>query len=243
MHAFVAQNENELNFDTGDTILLEKQIGEDWFQGSCRGSTGQFPATFVVVVIPLRDYDDDEVERTDPVEDTPLTTKISTIDETVDPCCKAIFDYSSDLAEDLTFSSGDVIRLLEHVNEEWLRGMVGDRVGMFPKNFVEIICDLPKVASRKTSATKVPAAVSVFNVKFIHYCINFLSCCESQILSQIFLIIPWQKYFGPRVYPKGSLVIALVRLCVCVCVRPSVFKNLRDRSLFFSNFLHEVRAP
>ena len=24
--------------------------------------------------------------------------------------------------------------------------------------------------------------------------------------------------FGPRVYPKGSLVIALVRVCVCVCV-------------------------
>ena len=26
-------------------------------------------------------------------------------------------------------------------------------------------------------------------------------------------------------------------------VRPSVFKYLRDRSLVFSNFLHEVRAP
>ena len=31
----------------------------------------------------------------------------------------------------------------------------------------------------------------------------------------------------------GSMVIALVR--------PSVFKYLRDRSLFFSHFLHEVR--
>ena len=32
-------------------------------------------------------------------------------------------------------------------------------------------------------------------------------------------------FFGPRVYPLGSIVIALVRL--------SVFKYLRDRSLFF----------
>ena len=47
------------------------------------------------------------------------------------------------------------------------------------------------------------------------------------------------SYFGPRVYPKGSLVIALVRVFVCV----SVFKYLRDCSLFFSSFLHEVRAP
>ena len=43
-------------------------------------------------------------------------------------------------------------------------------------------------------------------------------------------------YFGPRVYRRGSLVIALVRGL-------SVFKYLRDRSLVFSNFLHEVRAP
>ena len=51
-------------------------------------------------------------------------------------------------------------------------------------------------------------------------------------------------HFGPRVYTRGSLVIALVRWSVrglSVCW--SVFKYLRDRSLVFSNFLHEVRAP
>ena len=36
--------------------------------------------------------------------------------------------------------------------------------------------------------------------------------------------------FGPQVLPKGSLVIALVRVC------PSVFKYLRDCSLVFSSF-------
>ena len=41
-------------------------------------------------------------------------------------------------------------------------------------------------------------------------------------------------YFGPRVYAKGSLVIGLVR--VCVCVGMSVFRYLRDRSLVFSDF-------
>ena len=46
------------------------------------------------------------------------------------------------------------------------------------------------------------------------------------------------SYFGPRVYPLGSIVIALVR----PSVRPSVFKYLRDRSLVFSETLHEVRG-
>ena len=43
---------------------------------------------------------------------------------------------------------------------------------------------------------------------------------------------------GPWVYPLGSIVIALVRLSVS----PSVFKYLRDRSLVFSETLHEVRG-
>ena len=40
------------------------------------------------------------------------------------------------------------------------------------------------------------------------------------------------KYFmhiGPQVYPKGFLIIALVRPLVCL----SVFECLRDRSLVF----------
>ena len=45
--------------------------------------------------------------------------------------------------------------------------------------------------------------------------------------------------FGPRVYPLGSIVIALVRLSVCPSVCPSVFKYLKDRSLVFSKTLHE----
>ena len=47
-------------------------------------------------------------------------------------------------------------------------------------------------------------------------------------------------HFGPRVYPLGSLVIALVRVSVRVCVCVSVFKYLRNRSLVFSETLHEV---
>ena len=49
---------------------------------------------------------------------------------------------------------------------------------------------------------------------------------------------PCIRHFGPRVYPLGSIVIALVRLSV----RLSVFKYLWDRSLVFSEILHEERG-
>ena len=40
------------------------------------------------------------------------------------------------------------------------------------------------------------------------------------------LFILNHRYFGPRVYPLGSIVIALVRLSVCPSVRPSVRPSL-----------------
>ena len=44
------------------------------------------------------------------------------------------------------------------------------------------------------------------------------------------------EYIGPLVYPMGSIVIALVSLSV----GPSVFKCLGNRSLDFSEILHEL---
>ena len=93
-------------------------------------------------------------------------------------------------------------------------------------------------------------------ILILKYFQNFSSYLHSKELQKWILLnnfhlsisymVVWSKhlkYFGPRVYPKGSLVItSVVRLSVRPCVRPSVFKYLRDCSLVFSSFLHEVRA-
>ena len=70
--------------------------------------------------------------------------------------------------------------------------------------------------------------------------ISKLVCHHSQL---DMLVLEQFIHIGPGVYPKGSLVIALVRPSVCPCVGVSIFKYPRDRSLVFSSFLHEVRAP
>ena len=45
--------------------------------------------------------------------------------------------------------------------------------------------------------------------------------------------------FWTRLYPLGSIVIALVRPSICL----SIFKYLRDHSLLFSETLHGIRGP
>jgi SH3 domain-containing protein 19 len=59
------------------------------------------------------------------------------------PRCVARFDYEAGEPDDLDFMSGDVIRIVERVNVEWLRGELRGKTGVFPVAFVEILEDLP----------------------------------------------------------------------------------------------------
>ena len=69
------------------------------------------------------------------------------------PRCVARFDYEADDEGDLTFESDEVITLISHVGEDWLRGRVRDKEGIFPLAFVEIIEDLPLEGSTSSPAT------------------------------------------------------------------------------------------
>ncbi|KAJ3098720.1 hypothetical protein HDU97_003779 [Phlyctochytrium planicorne] len=49
----------------------------------------------------------------------------------------AIDDYRSDVDGDLTFRQGEQIEILEDVDENWYRGRLGRREGIFPKSYVK----------------------------------------------------------------------------------------------------------
>lgn len=51
--------------------------------------------------------------------------------------CVARYAFTGDEGE-LTFSEGDVITLIEYVNEEWGRGCLNGQTGIFPLNFVKV---------------------------------------------------------------------------------------------------------
>jgi len=65
------------------------------------------------------------------------------------PRCVARFDYEATELEDLGFVTGDVIRLKDHVGDEWLCGELNGKTGVFPAAFVEIIEHLPSDAAGK----------------------------------------------------------------------------------------------
>ncbi|GLD68077.1 SH3 domain-containing protein 19-like protein [Lates japonicus] len=70
------------------------------------------------------------------------------------PRCIALFDYEGEEEDELTFSQGDVIALLEVIGQEWGRGQIHGRIGIFPLNFVEVVELLPQPVSSPGETTK-----------------------------------------------------------------------------------------
>lgn len=71
----------------------------------------------------------------------------------------AIHDYSSENREDLSFKSGDEIKIVERINADWLMGECNGKRGLFPASFVQDgqlgSSPVGKAANGKNGQTKV----------------------------------------------------------------------------------------
>ena len=52
--------------------------------------------------------------------------------------CLALYDFSGETLDDLDFVAGDRIQILEWVGDDWLKGKLGHKSGMFPAGYVEL---------------------------------------------------------------------------------------------------------
>ncbi|XP_053271750.1 SH3 domain-containing protein 19 [Pleuronectes platessa] len=73
------------------------------------------------------------------------------------PRCVALFDYEGEEGDELTFSQGDVIALLELKGPEWGRGQIHGRIGIFPLSFTEVVEPLPQTPTSLEETSKATA--------------------------------------------------------------------------------------
>lgn len=69
----------------------------------------------------------------------------------VTPYCIAAYDYPPQTEEDLGFSAGDHIELVERISADWLKGKLGEKIGMFPASFVDVKVDIDTSGKSPTS--------------------------------------------------------------------------------------------
>uniref|UniRef100_A0A2K6PEJ0 SH3 domain-containing protein 19 n=1 Tax=Rhinopithecus roxellana TaxID=61622 RepID=A0A2K6PEJ0_RHIRO len=142
LHDFPAEQVDDLNLTSGEIVYLLEKIDTDWYRGNCRNQTGIFPANYVKVIIGIPEGGNGKRESV-----SSHCVKGSR--------CVARFEYIGEHKDELSFSEGEIIILKEYVNEEWARGEVRGRTGIFPLNFVEPVEDYPTSGANVLS-TKVP---------------------------------------------------------------------------------------
>uniref|UniRef100_W5MQ05 Osteoclast-stimulating factor 1 n=1 Tax=Lepisosteus oculatus TaxID=7918 RepID=W5MQ05_LEPOC len=135
LYDFTPESPDELALRAGDTVSHVERIDSEWYRGTCRGSSGIFPINYVKVLSSIPAPPNGKTDRPKPA---PVSG----------PRCVARFDFEGEQSDELTFSEGDVIKLKEYVDQEWLMGEFDGRTGLVPLNFVEIVEDLPSVHSR-----------------------------------------------------------------------------------------------
>jgi len=59
---------------------------------------------------------------------------------------RATYDFLSDHHEDVSLRAGDIVLVLEEVDDSWLKGKNHNKVGYFPRTYVESV-QLPRVAN------------------------------------------------------------------------------------------------
>ncbi|XP_072412690.1 CD2-associated protein isoform X4 [Chiloscyllium punctatum] len=55
--------------------------------------------------------------------------------------CETLFDYIPQNEDELEIKTGDLIEIIEEVEEGWWRGILNEKIGLFPSNFVKELID------------------------------------------------------------------------------------------------------
>ncbi|KAB1267351.1 Intersectin-2 [Camelus dromedarius] len=124
--AYVASGSEQLSLAPGQLILILKKNTSGWWQGElqARGKKrqkGWFPASHVKLLGPSS-------ERTTPA---------------FHPVCQviAMYDYVANNEDELNFSKGQLINVLNKDDPDWWQGEINGVTGLFPSNYVKMTTD------------------------------------------------------------------------------------------------------
>lgn len=99
----------------------------------------------------------DQPESTIPV---PSGTTAATVSRV-----RALYDFQASDPDELTFSKGDIIAVLESVYKDWWKGLLKGRTGIFPLNYVEKLADPTPEELRREAQVEAEVFAEIKNVE------------------------------------------------------------------------------
>nr|XP_034313653.1 sorbin and SH3 domain-containing protein 1 isoform X44 [Crassostrea gigas] len=119
LYTFNAQNPRELSFKKGDILYLLRQIDRNWFEGERYGRKGIFPSNYVEVITSIEQAQ--EAARQSEGQ------------------ARARYNFNGQTNVELSLRKGEIVTLLRRVDENWFEGRAGNRQGIFPVAYVEVV--------------------------------------------------------------------------------------------------------
>ncbi|XP_075811568.1 intersectin-2 isoform X1 [Microtus pennsylvanicus] len=124
--AYAASGAEQLSLAPGQLILILKKNTSGWWQGElqARGKKrqkGWFPASHVKLLGPSS-------ERT-----TPAFHAVCQV--------IAMYDYAANNEDELSFSKGQLINVMNKDDPDWWQGEINGMTGLFPSNYVKMTTD------------------------------------------------------------------------------------------------------
>ncbi|XP_072262009.1 SH3 domain-containing protein 19 isoform X2 [Pyxicephalus adspersus] len=116
LYDFAAEADEDLPFKKGDKILIIERLDHEWYKGRLNGREGILPAVFV------QNCSGPTARQTQGGKHGKA---------------RALYDFCGENEDELSFKAGDIISLLELVDNDWMSGELHGRTGIFPKNFVQ----------------------------------------------------------------------------------------------------------
>ncbi|XP_070781842.1 CD2-associated protein [Enoplosus armatus] len=165
-YEYDALHDDELTLRPGDIIKNVRYIEEDgWMEGDLNGKRGLFPDNFVKELKKESPKEVKETKN-EPKEETSqpprreksagnvanLVQRMSTIGfptggfQPQPPAaakkpkkrqCKVLFEYQPLNEDELELKVGDIVDIIEEVEEGWWSGSLNGKSGLFPSNFVK----------------------------------------------------------------------------------------------------------
>lgn len=121
LYNFVGQTSRELSFRRGDIIFVRRQIDKNWYEGEHNAMIGLFPFTYVEII----PYDGIRTIPKRPSEGQ----------------ARAKFNFFSQTHLELSLVKGELVVLTRRVDDNWFEGRIGNRKGIFPVSYVEVLSE------------------------------------------------------------------------------------------------------
>ncbi|XP_017791538.1 PREDICTED: uncharacterized protein LOC108573586 [Habropoda laboriosa] len=121
LYNFIRQSPRELSFRRGDIIFVRRQVDKNWYEGEHNAMIGLFPSNYVEIL----PYDGMRTTPKKPHEGQ----------------ARAKFNFVAQTNLELSLAKGELVVLTRRVDENWYEGRIGDRKGIFPISYVEVIAE------------------------------------------------------------------------------------------------------